>query len=45
VYDFLKRQSVIRYSREALEKTTDAIGTMADAEGLTAHKRAVRIRK
>lgn len=44
VYDFLKRQSVINYSREALEKNAAAIARMADAEGLTAHKRAVLIR-
>lgn len=44
VYDFLKRQSVIRYSRESIEKQADSIAAMADAEGLTAHKRAVLIR-
>jgi histidinol dehydrogenase len=44
VYDFLKRQSVIRYSRESLEKQAGLIAAMADAEGLTAHKRAVLIR-
>jgi histidinol dehydrogenase len=44
VYDFLKRQSVIRYTREAIEKNAPAISAMADAEGLTAHRRAVRIR-
>jgi histidinol dehydrogenase len=44
VADFLRRQSMIRYNREALEANADAIATMADAEGLTAHKRAVLIR-
>jgi len=44
VSDFLKRQSMIHYNREALEANADAIATMADAEGLTAHKRAVLIR-
>jgi histidinol dehydrogenase len=44
VYDFLKRQSVIRYTKEAIEKNADAIAAMADAEGLTAHKRAVLMR-
>jgi histidinol dehydrogenase len=44
VYDFLKRQSVIRYTREAIEKNADAIAAIADSEGLTAHKRAVLIR-
>ncbi|HKP86822.1 MAG TPA: histidinol dehydrogenase [Blastocatellia bacterium] len=44
VYDFLKRQSVINYTRQAIEKNAAAIAAMADAEGLTAHKRAVLIR-
>ncbi|HEX8090824.1 MAG TPA: histidinol dehydrogenase [Blastocatellia bacterium] len=44
VYDFLKRQSVIRYSRESIDKQADSIAAMADAEGLTAHKLAVLIR-
>lgn len=44
VYDFLKRQSVIRYTKEAIEKTSDAISAMADSEGLSAHKQAVQIR-
>src|SRR5262245_13502859 len=44
VYDFVKRQSLIRYTREELEKNADAISAMADAEGLPAHRRAVLIR-
>ena len=44
VNDFLKRQSIIRYNRGALQTNADAIAAMADAEGLTAHKRAVLIR-
>jgi histidinol dehydrogenase len=44
VYDFLKRQSVIRYTRDAVAKDADAISAMADSEGLTAHKRAVLVR-
>ncbi|MFL6276994.1 MAG: histidinol dehydrogenase [Blastocatellia bacterium] len=44
VYDFLKRQSVIHYTREAVTRHADAIAAMADSEGLTAHKRAVLIR-
>jgi histidinol dehydrogenase len=44
VYDFLKRQSVIRYSREAICKNAESIAAMADSEGLTAHKRAVLAR-
>jgi histidinol dehydrogenase len=45
VYDFLKRQSVIRYTREAIEMNADALASMADAEGLTAHRRAVNKRR
>src|SRR5262249_4857415 len=41
VYDFVKRQSIIRYSREALIDNASLISAMADAEGLTAHKQAV----
>jgi histidinol dehydrogenase len=44
VYDFLKRQSVIHYSQEAVTRHAEAIAAMADSEGLTAHKRAVLIR-
>jgi histidinol dehydrogenase len=44
VNDFLKRQSIIRYNREALQTNADSIAAMADAEGLTAHKRAVLLR-
>jgi histidinol dehydrogenase len=44
VYDFIKRQSIIRYTGDALQRNAGAIAAMADAEGLTAHKRAVLIR-
>src|SRR6185295_7521249 len=44
VHDFVRRQSVIRYNREALRNNADAIASMADAEGLTAHKQAVLLR-
>lgn len=44
VYDFLKRQSVIHYSRDAVARHAQAIAAMADSEGLTAHRRAVMIR-
>jgi len=45
VQDFVKRQSIIRYNREALESNVDAICAMADSEGLTAHKRAAMARR
>ena len=44
VYDFVKRQSVISYSRKAFEKATEHVAAFADAEGLTAHAEAIRIR-
>jgi histidinol dehydrogenase len=44
VYDFVKRQSIIHYTQEALEKNAEAIAAMADAEGLTAHRQAVLVR-
>ncbi len=44
VYDFLKRQSLIEYTPDAVRKNASAIAAMAEAEGLTAHKRAVLLR-
>jgi histidinol dehydrogenase len=44
VYDFVKRTSVLRYSREALRHSTNKIATLAKAEGLEAHARSAEIR-
>ena len=44
VYDFVKRTSIVKYTRERLVRTGPAIATIARAEGLTAHERAVTIR-
>ena len=44
VYDFIKHQSIIGYSKEALEKDKESIVTLAEAEGLDAHARAIEIR-
>jgi histidinol dehydrogenase len=41
VYDFVKRQSIIRYTKEAINANAAVISAMAEAEGLTAHKQAV----
>ena len=41
---FLKKMSVIEFSREALAQTADSIITLAEAEKLTAHANSVRIR-
>lgn len=42
--DFVKKSSVISYSREALEFDADAIVTIAEAEGFDSHARAVLMR-
>ena len=44
VNDFLRRTSVLSYSREALKKSAADIAVIARAEGLDAHARAVAIR-
>jgi histidinol dehydrogenase len=45
VYDFVKRTSVIRYTRERLAADAEAIVTLAEAEGLSGHADAVKIRQ
>jgi len=44
VNDFLKRSSVIRYSRTALKKACHDITEISEAEGLGAHTQSVTIR-
>jgi histidinol dehydrogenase len=44
VDDFLKKSSLIRYSKEALRRDASSIATLARREGLEAHARAVEIR-
>jgi histidinol dehydrogenase len=44
VYDFLKRTSVIRYTREELTRTASSIERLALAEGFEAHARSATIR-
>ena len=44
VYDFVKRTSLITYSREALVQVGKACRTLAEMEDLDAHARAVQIR-
>jgi|SRR5579862_179284 len=44
VYSFLRRTGLIEASAHGLHFLSDAIATLADAEGLEAHKRAVLIR-
>lgn len=45
VDDFVKKSSIIYYSKEALLATADDVITFANAEGLTAHANAIRVRK
>jgi histidinol dehydrogenase len=44
VYDFVKRTSLITYSKEALAQAGKACRTLAEMEDLDAHSRAVQIR-
>jgi histidinol dehydrogenase len=44
VNDFLRRTSVLQYSREALKKTMADVDLFARSEGLDAHARAAMIR-
>lgn len=44
VDDFMKKQSVIQYSKQALLRDAEAIMTLARAEGFEGHARAVEIR-
>lgn len=45
VYDFMKKTSIIHYSKEALQTVADDIIEIANAEGLTAHANSIEIRK
>ena len=44
VDDFIKKSSIISYSREALEAAHRGIETFAEAEHLTAHANSIRVR-
>ena len=44
VDDFVKKSSIIYYSREALQKAKDDIIRFAEAESLTAHANSIRVR-
>lgn len=45
VDSFIKKTSVIEYSKECLMKLADEIEILANAEGLTAHANSIRVRK
>lgn len=44
VDDFIKKTSIISYSREALEKVHSDIELFAEKEGLTAHANSIKVR-
>jgi histidinol dehydrogenase len=44
VDDFIKKSSIISYSREALEKVNKDIIMFAKSEGLTAHANSIKVR-
>ncbi len=44
VYDFIKRSSIISYTRKALMEAAPYVSSFADAEGLQAHAESIRIR-
>ena len=44
VDDFIKKTSIISYSREALEKVHEDIEKFAESEGLTAHANSIKVR-
>jgi len=45
VYDFVKRTSLLRYSKQAIERSAVKIAALARAEGLDAHARSALIRR
>jgi histidinol dehydrogenase len=44
VYDFIKKQSIIGYTKPALKRALNEIKIFAEVEGLDAHARSVEIR-
>lgn len=45
VYDFVKRTSLLHYSRGALESVAESVAVLAECEGLDAHARSALIRR
>jgi len=44
VYDFVKSQSIVGYTKPALKNVWKDIKVLAEVEGLTAHARAIDVR-
>jgi len=45
VYDFIKRSSLLSFTREGFLRLADTVETIADIEGLEAHANTIRIRR
>jgi histidinol dehydrogenase len=45
VYDFVKRTSLLRYSRDAFAAVAESVAVLAECEGLGGHARSALIRK
>ena len=45
VYDFVKRTSLLRYSKSAFASVVDDVSVLAECEGLAAHARSATMRK
>jgi histidinol dehydrogenase len=45
VYDFVKRSSLLSFSRDGFKKLAKTVATIADAEGLEAHGNTIRVRE
>jgi histidinol dehydrogenase len=45
VYDFVKRTSLLRYSKAGFESVAESVKILAECEGLTGHARSALIRK
>ena len=45
VYDFLKRSSLIKFSRRSFLRLAPVVETLSDTEGLEAHGNTIRIRR
>ncbi|HET6973985.1 MAG TPA: histidinol dehydrogenase [Pyrinomonadaceae bacterium] len=45
VYDFVKRTSLLRYSKDAFAAAAESVAVLAECEGLSGHARSALIRK
>ena len=45
VYDFIKRTSLLQFSKKGFEHLADTVEAIADIEGLEAHANTVRVRR